>query len=127
MEDIPTLPTWLSPTQIRIIPVNEGDLDYAEEIYEKIKMSGIRGDIDDRDETLGRKIRDAEMEWIPYIAVIGDREKKNRNLSVTMRKKKEREQINIGDLLRIIKSETEDLPMKRLSLPYRLSMRAKFV
>ena len=127
MEDIPTLPTWLSPTQMRIIPVKGEDLDYAEEIYEKIKMSGIRGDIDDRNETLGRKIRDAEMEWIPYIAVIGDREKKNRNLSVTMRKKGERKKINIGDLLRIIKSETEDLPMKRLSLPYKLSMRAKFV
>ncbi|HDM60045.1 MAG TPA: threonine--tRNA ligase, partial [Archaeoglobus veneficus] len=75
---LPMLPVWLSPTQVRIIPVSERYLDYALDVASKMK--DVRVDVDDRDETLGKKIRDASTEWIPYIAVVGEVEEKEGNL-----------------------------------------------
>ncbi|MEM4524521.1 MAG: threonine--tRNA ligase, partial [Archaeoglobaceae archaeon] len=79
---LPMLPVWLSPIQVRVIPVSEKFLENAKEIAEKINA---RVDVDDRDETLNKKIRDASMEWIPYIVVIGEKEVREGKLSVTIR------------------------------------------
>ena len=85
-EKSPMLPTWLSPIQARIITVGEAHEEFAEEIYQKINASNIRVDIDDRDESVGKKIRNASKEWIPYIFVIGDKEVESGLLSVRSRK-----------------------------------------
>src|SRR5690606_21495829 len=79
---LPMLETWLSPTQVRIIPVAERHQARALEIASEL---GQRTDIDDRDETVGKKIRDAGREWIPYVAVIGDEELASGELTVTVR------------------------------------------
>src|SRR5665811_656406 len=75
-------PVWLSPTQIRVIPVAEKHMGFAEKVAEKLNG---RVDIDDREETMGKKIRDAGKDWIPYVAVVGDDEVNSGNLSVTVR------------------------------------------
>lgn len=124
---IPILPTWLSPTQVRIIPIHQEENDFAEEIYSKLLGEGIRADIDDRDDTLGRKIREAEMGWIPYIVVIGEKEKDKNVLSVNIRKDKSKDEMTIEDLAIRVKEDIGALPKKSLNLPYNLSKRAKFV
>jgi threonyl-tRNA synthetase len=67
-------PLWLAPVQVRILPVGEAHRGAAEEIRERLKGDGIRAEVDDRDETVGRRIRDAELEKIPRVVVYGDRE-----------------------------------------------------
>jgi threonyl-tRNA synthetase len=65
-------PLWLAPVQVRIIPVGEGHREEARALAEK--LSAFRVEVDDRDETVGKRIRDAEVEKIPYVVVYGDRE-----------------------------------------------------
>ncbi|RLI88068.1 MAG: threonine--tRNA ligase [Archaeoglobales archaeon] len=126
---LPMLPVWLSPTQVRIIPVSERYLDYALDVASKMK--DVRVDVDDRDETLGKKIRDASMEWIPYIAVVGEVEEKEGNLTVTIRaestlKEQKRVKMTPEELVERIRKECEGKPFKPLPLPIRLSLRPAF-
>jgi len=126
---LPMLPTWLSPTQLRIIPVSQEYVSDAIEIASF--MGNVRVDVDDRDETVGKKIRDAGMEWIPYVAVIGEEEKKSGKLSVTIRSKSTLKnphivKISPKELRDVIVSECEGLPWKPLPLNRRLSLRPKF-
>ena len=67
-------PLWLAPVQVRIIPVGEGHRAAAEELAARLSEAGVRVEVDDRDETIGRRIRDAELEKIPRVVVYGDRE-----------------------------------------------------
>ena len=67
-------PFWLAPVQVRLIPVGEGHREAVESLRERIAAAGYRVDVDQRDETLGRRIREAELEKIPYVIVYGDRE-----------------------------------------------------
>ena len=126
---LPMLPVWLSPTQVRIIPVSERYLDYALDVASKMK--DVRVDVDDRDETLGKKIRDASTEWIPYIAVVGEVEEKEGNLTVTIRaestlKEQKRVKMTPEELVERIRKECEGKPFKPLPLPIRLSLRPAF-
>ncbi len=75
-------PFWLSPIQVRIVPVKEGHGPYAVEVGSRLKSLGYRVEKDSRDEKLGKKIRDAQLEKIPYMVVIGSREVENMTLSV---------------------------------------------
>ena len=70
----PSLPLWLSPTQIRVVPVRPEFLGYAQKMVDQLTASHVRADIDDRDESLDKRVREAELNWIPYIAVVGKRE-----------------------------------------------------
>jgi threonyl-tRNA synthetase len=128
---LPMLPVWLSPTQVRIIPVSERYLDKAIEIAEKLKKRKIRVDVDDRDETLGKKVRDASREWIPYIAVIGEEEVKGGFLTVTVRaestlKQQKKVKMSLDELAERIAKECEGKPFKPLPLPMLLSQRPSF-
>ncbi|OLN22654.1 threonine--tRNA ligase [Domibacillus antri] len=76
-------PTWLAPVQVQIIPVsNEVHSDYAKELQGKLRLAGIRVDLDDREEKLGYKIREAQMKKIPYMLVVGDKELESRSVNV---------------------------------------------
>ncbi|MGA9099513.1 MAG: threonine--tRNA ligase [Methanotrichaceae archaeon] len=126
---LPMLKTWLSPTQIRIIPVAERHQERAMEVAKEL---GFRVDIDDRDETVGKKIRDAGREWIPYVAVIGDEELSSSQLTVTIRqnstpKSPAKGKMSIEELRRRIQEETAGKPWRRLPLPVKLSERPKFI
>lgn len=125
---LPMLPVWLSPVQVRVIPVSERFLDKAIEIADRIKA---RVDVDDRNETLNKKIRDASMEWIPYIAVLGEKEIAEGRLSVTIRsestqKEQKRVMMTVEELNERIRSECENKPFAQLPLPRLLSMRPSF-
>jgi threonyl-tRNA synthetase len=67
-------PLWLAPVQVRILPVGEAHRDAAREVADRLREAGARVEVDDRDETIGRRIRDAELEKIPRVVVYGDRE-----------------------------------------------------
>ena len=75
-------PLWLSPVQVKILPVGTDHNDYATQCAEKIRENGIRVETDLRREKLGYRIREAELEKIPYMIVVGDREMENKNVNV---------------------------------------------
>lgn len=79
------LPFWLSPVQVKIIPVSENHIDYALEIKEKLKE--YRVEIDRNNDTIGKKIRNGEMEKVPYLLVVGDKERESKTVSVRQRGK----------------------------------------
>ena len=128
----PMLPLWLSPTQVRIVPVADRFYAEAEKIAEEIAKCGVRVDWDDRSLTMQRKIREAEMEWIPYIVVIGQREVESGVLSVRDRRISgagrggEIRKMSLEELVSEIKDLTRGKPFKSLSLPMRLSKRPRF-
>lgn len=126
---LPMLPIWLSPTQLRIIPVAERHMDYIKELLPH--LNGIRLDVDDRDETVSKKIRDAGREWIPYVAVVGDKEVERKTLHVTIRKESTQEErkieeMSVLELKKLIEEDVQNKPFRALPLPYKLSERAKF-
>ncbi len=125
---LPMLPVWLSPTQVRIIPIAERHLEKAIEIANELNRNRIRADVDDRDETTAKKVRDASTSWIPYIAVIGDREMEENLLSVTVRKEstiknQKKIKMSLKELIDVIKKETEGKPYKPLPMHFMLSRR----
>ena len=67
-------PLWLAPLQALVLPVSDRHLDYAEQVRERLAAAGLRARVDDRGESIGRKIRDAELAKVPYMLVVGDRE-----------------------------------------------------
>ena len=125
-EKSPMLPTWLSPIQVRIITVGEAHNEFANEIYEKINASNIRVDVDDRDESVGKKIRNASKEWIPYIFVVGDNEVESGNFQVTVRETGQKVDMDVDTLINEIQSKTEGMPFRRLPLPKDISKRINF-
>ena len=122
----PSLPLWLSPTQVRIIPVASRHLEDCVNLMRKIEAAEIRVDVDDRDESVERKIRDAETEWVPYIVVFGDREKKSGVLSVRVRGVEEIKRMKPEQLVEEVKSKTAGRPFKPLPVPKLLSKRPVF-
>lgn len=78
-------PVWLSPVQVKVLPVSDKFLDYAGEIEAKLKEKGIRVEVDDRDEKLGYKIREARMDMVPYMIIVGEKEMLNHTISVRQR------------------------------------------
>jgi len=122
----PMFPVWLSPTQVRLIPVKPEYLEDCFKLLEEFEKAKVRTDIDDRDESLDKRIRDAETEWIPYIVVYGERERESGFLSVRIRAAGGVEKMPLDQLIRRIKGETENKPFKRLPLPKLVSRRASF-
>ena len=78
-------PLWLAPTQVKILPISEKQYDYCKEIQEKLQAEGIRVKFDDRNEKVGYKIREAQMQKIPFMLVIGDKEKESEQVAVRSR------------------------------------------
>jgi threonyl-tRNA synthetase len=68
------LPLWLSPVQVKVLPISDKFLDYAKTVSDKLKKADIRAELDDRNEKIGKKIRDTELMKIPYMLVIGEKE-----------------------------------------------------
>ncbi|MEA1944921.1 MAG: threonine--tRNA ligase [Euryarchaeota archaeon] len=121
---IPTLPTWLSPTQVRLIPVADRHLEYAKGVAHA--LPDLRVDIDDREETVGKRVRAAGREWIPYIVIIGDKELGSGILSVTIRSESKKVEETARKLRDRIMAEITDMPYRGLNLPMLLSQRPVF-
>ena len=123
----PIFPFWLSPTQVRVIPISEKHIPPALDVMQKLSSGDIRVDFDDRDETLSRKIRDGEKEWIPYLVVVGDKEVQSGILAVRSRAPKAQLKLPIEELARMIHAQTQGMPFREMMFPKELSKRPVFV
>jgi threonyl-tRNA synthetase len=122
----PMLPVWLIPTQVRIIPIAERHIEKSEEIAQLLRNQNIRVDIDDRHETVGKKIRNAGGEWAPYVIVIGDKELNEGPLTVNVRITNEKLSMKLEDLVQEIHNQTKGMPFRKLPLPVKLANRVSF-
>ena len=78
-------PAWLAPVQVKILPVTDRALDYAKDLSDALDGQGFRVEVDDRNEKIGKKIREATLEKVPYMIVVGDRDMENKTVSVRTR------------------------------------------
>src|SRR4030042_1823113 len=102
------LPTWLTPVQVKILPITDKQILYANEILNKLKDENIRSEIDERSETLGAKIRDAQLEKVSYMLIVGDKEVKAKIVSVRGRSGKDYGQLKLDKFIANIKKEIEE-------------------
>ena len=98
-------PLWLSPVQVKVLPIGEVHIEYAKEILEKLKTENIRAELDDSNESLGKKVRNAKTEKVPYTAVIGDKEVKDMKVTLESRDKGKLGEFEIGKLISKLSEE----------------------
>ncbi|MCD6446027.1 threonine--tRNA ligase [Candidatus Bathyarchaeota archaeon] len=122
----PMLPLWLSPTQVRLIPMSDKYLLNVEKMADVLESEKIRVDIDDRVLTLQRRVREAEREWVPYIIVVGEKELESDILPVRDRKTRKIRKMKLEELINEIKGLVKGKPFKPLPLPRCLSKRPQF-
>jgi len=120
--ETPQLPTWLSPTQVRFIPVNpDAHLEYCDGLVDDLEADGVRADVDDRDETVGKRIARAETDWVPYYVVVGDDEMDEGTLGVNVRVEGEEVDASLADLREMVAADVGDLPSPLRYLPRHVS------
>jgi threonyl-tRNA synthetase len=120
--ETPQLPTWLSPTQVRFIPVNpDAHLEYCDELVDDLEAAGLRADVDDRDETVGKRIARAETDWVPYYVVVGDDEMGGAPLGVNIRADGTEREVTLDELRELVARDVGDLPAPRRYLPRHVS------
>src|SRR6476620_2691710 len=125
---VPSFPLWLAHTQVRLISVARQHLVLCEKIAAELSGKQIRTDIDDRDESVGKKIRDSETEWIHYTLVIGDKEMQTeKKFVVRDRNAGKRLEITLQELVDKINVQTKDKPYLPLNLPRHLSQRPQIM
>ena len=99
------LPTWLSPVQVKVLPLSDKYVDYSQKIYEKLLDEGIRAEIDTRDEKIGYKIREARLEKVPYMLVLGQKEEETGEVAVRSRFAGDEGAKNFDEFVKSIKEE----------------------
>lgn len=100
-------PTWLAPIQVRLIPIKDDIIEYAEKIYAQLWEANVRVELDRRSETLNYKIRQAQIEKIPYMLIVGEKEKENNTVSVRCRDGKNLGNLSLIDFIQRIKQESK--------------------
>jgi len=123
---VPSLPVWLSPTQVRLIPFSKDYVDRVSELATILQSKSMRVDIDDRDETVQKRIRDSERDWVPFTVVYGGKEASSGLLQVRDRVAKTLKSMSIADLEKILYEQCNDKPFLNLPLNIMLSKRPKF-
>jgi threonyl-tRNA synthetase len=124
---VPSFPLWLSHTQIRIIPVGKEHQQFCDKIHAELSANQIRVDIDDRDESVGKKIRESETEWIRYTIVAGDKEIASGKLMVRDRLEGKQREMTLQELVDEVRVQTKDRPYLPLNLPKYLSVRPQIM
>ena len=119
----PMFPLWLAPTQVRIIPLKDEFLEFSQTLSDKLTKQNIRVDIDDRNESIGKRIRESEKEWIRYVLVIGEKEVNSENLSVRDRTQSDVREISFENFVDEIEKQNLGKPNSTLNLPSLLSKR----
>ena len=123
----PQFPLWLAPTQVRLIPLKDDFLEFTDALANKLTEQNVRVDIDDRNDTINKRIRDAEKEWINYVLVIGEKEVNSPSLSVRDRATGDVRQLPIEDFVNEIKDATIGKPISKLNSPILLSQRPQIM
>jgi threonyl-tRNA synthetase len=92
-------PLWLAPTQVAVLPITDVFAEYATEVFRKLKEAGVRAELDDRNEKVGYKIRDWELKKVPFMLVVGEKEKNDGTVSVRQHKKGDQGTVKQGEFL----------------------------
>jgi len=127
---VPGFRTWLSPIQVRILTISDDQHEYAEKMLEILSKESYRVDFDDRNEKLGKKIRQSEIDWIPYTIVLGKNEQESQTISVRKRligqpigpKKQTSKNINnikLSELIEMLDEDNKGFPKHKLPKPFR--------
>jgi threonyl-tRNA synthetase len=119
----PMLPVWISPVQVRIVPIAKQFVKQGMVLLETLEKAGIRVDLDDRDDTMQSKVRDAELSWIPYTIIYGEKEIESKELSIRSRADAKESKVAAPAFLKKIKAEIEGYPTESLTYPTLLSQR----
>jgi len=98
-------PTWLAPVQVQVIPVGDDYLAYAQEVAHRLFAEGIRVEVDQRDEKLGKKIREAQLQQVPYMLIVGKKEQESGKISVRHRRQGDLGALELAEFLRQIQEE----------------------
>jgi threonyl-tRNA synthetase len=128
----PMLPVWLSPEQVRLLPVADRHLDHVRKLADQLNNANIRTGIDDRSLTISKKVYQAKMDWIPYIIVVGDKEQSGKTIPVVVREESKTNKDNlvsmsVEELKSRIRTEAAGKPHFAPNLPRELSLRPVFV
>ena len=121
-KEYPVLPLWLSPSQLRLIPVSDKYIDYCK----NLNFEGIRVDIDDREEKVGRKMVRARQEWVPYSILIGEKEISEGKFIVNMREENKQIEMSKEEIEKMIKQKIQKMPFRNLAMNKCLSKRPIF-
>ena len=100
-------PTWLAPVQVKILPISEHYMDYAEQVEKELSAAGIRVEVDYRNEKIGYKIREAQLEKVPYMLIVGEKEQAENAVAVRSRKEGDKGAMKLNDFLAEIQEEIE--------------------
>ncbi len=101
-------PVWLAPVQVKILPVSDKSMDYAKQVEETLKAAGVRAETDTRNEKIGYKIREAQLEKLPYMLIVGDKEKEEGTVAVRMREKGDIGSMPLAEFAARVKKEDEE-------------------
>jgi threonyl-tRNA synthetase len=101
-------PLWITPDQFIILPVSEKFNDYAEDVCRNLTLNQFRGSVDDRNETIGKKIREAEIQKIPYMIIVGDKEKEVNAVSVRIKGEGDKGQMSVPDLRALLQGKIDE-------------------
>ena len=101
-------PVWIAPVQVKILPISDKFNDYAQEVKDALFAKGLRVEIDDRAEKIGFKIREAQLEKVPYMLVVGEKEVEAKAVSVRSRDKGEMGSLALDEFIAMVCKEVED-------------------
>lgn len=121
------LPLWLAPTQVRIIPIKEEFLEFCNGLADRLGAHQIRVDVDDRNESLAKRIRESETEWIRYSLVIGEKEMSKEGMSVRDRQSGNVRDLTFEEFVSEINEQTKEKPFTALNLSRHLSKRPQIM
>ena len=100
-------PLWLSPVQAIVLPIADRHLEYSQKVARNLRVGGVRVELDQRSESIGKKIRDAQLQKVPYMSVVGDNEVETETLAIRDRKGHDTRGIKPKDFLKALKKEVE--------------------
>ena len=101
-------PLWMCPTQVKILPITDRTLDYAKQVCEKLTFKGIRCEVDSRNEKIGYKIREAKLDKVPYVLVVGDKEAEEGTVNVNMRGVEEKTTVSVDEFVAKVVKEVDN-------------------
>ena len=101
-------PLWLSPTQIKVLPISDNEIEYANSIKDKLTLAGYRVEVDSSSEKIGYKIREAQLEKVPYMIVLGKNETEQNNISVRARDGRKMDSILLDEFISNLNEEMEN-------------------
>ncbi len=123
---VPQFSYWLSPSQLRVLPVSDSHNEFGEKLAKKLLKHNVRAEVDDRGESIGKKIVNSEKEWVSYTIVVGDKEIQNSEYQLRSRGGKENITLTEKQLIEFLKEKQGDMPWQKLSLPIKISQRPRF-